>query len=154
MFRDVKDGRIKMTKTKRPYIGVGVIIRRDDKILLLKRKGSHGEGQWALPGGYLEFGETLRQCVAREVKEETGLNIEQKDLRFISLSEQLNYIKTNNIHCITVGFVIEYKGKKTPQIKEIDKSTVISWFTLNNLPSPLFTPSRDNINNFKNKKVF
>lgn len=139
---------------KYPRVGVGIIIKKGNKILLLKRKGAHGEGEWALPGGYLDFGEALRECAVREVKEETGLDINQKDLKFVSVSEQLDYIKSDGKHCITVGFIVEYKGKQKPKIGEPDKSTEINWFDLNNLPKPLFTPSKDNINNFENKSVF
>jgi 8-oxo-dGTP diphosphatase len=141
-------------ENKRPHIGVGIIVKKGSKILLLKRKGSHGEGQWALPGGYLEFGETLRECAVREVKEETGLKIKERDLKFVSLSEQLDYIKTDNTHCITAGFLVEYHGKRAPQIKEPDKSSSMNWFKLNCLARPLFTPSKDNINNFKSKEFF
>jgi 8-oxo-dGTP diphosphatase len=56
----------------RPQVGVGVIIVRDGKILLGLRR-SHGAGTWALPGGHLEWGETVESCARREVKEETGL---------------------------------------------------------------------------------
>lgn len=60
----------------RPKVGVAVIIRKDNKILLGKRIGSHGAGTWAFPGGHLEFGETPEQCAQREVFEETGLLLE------------------------------------------------------------------------------
>ncbi len=51
-------------------VGIGVIVYQDNNVLLGKRKNSHGHGQWALPGGHLEFGETPEQCTIREVKQE------------------------------------------------------------------------------------
>lgn len=144
----------KKLKSKRPLVGVGIIIKRKNKILLLKRKGSHGEGEWALPGGYHEFAESLKECAVREVKEETGLIVKQKDLKFISLSEQRTFIKTDDKHFITMGFLVEYKGKKEPQIGEPEKCQTIAWFDLNHLPKPLFIPSRDSLRNLKKKKVF
>ncbi len=56
-----------------PRVGVGVIVVRTGRVLLGLRQGSHGEGTWALPGGHLEFGETVPACAARELLEETGL---------------------------------------------------------------------------------
>jgi len=56
-------------------IGVGVIIRRGDEILLGKRKGSHGTNTWGLPGGHLDAGEEIPTCAIRETLEETGLSI-------------------------------------------------------------------------------
>ncbi|TPX70405.1 hypothetical protein SpCBS45565_g01726 [Spizellomyces sp. 'palustris'] len=60
-----------------PRVGVGVfVIRRSDgHILVGKRKGSHGEGTYQLPGGHLEFNESFESCALREVLEETGLCI-------------------------------------------------------------------------------
>lgn len=139
---------------KRPMIGVGILIKKGCKILLLKRKGSHGKGEWALPGGYQEFGESLKECAIREVKEETDLEIKQKDLKFVSLSEQKDFIKSDDKHFITIGFLTEFKGDKSPQIGEPEKCEALQWWDLNNLPQPLFVPSRDSIKNFKKKQVF
>jgi 8-oxo-dGTP diphosphatase len=61
---------------KRPRVGVGVFVKKDGKILVGKRKGSHGGGTWALPGGHLEPGESFETCCKREVLEETGLIID------------------------------------------------------------------------------
>ncbi|WIA14295.1 hypothetical protein OEZ85_002829 [Tetradesmus obliquus] len=60
---------------QRVGVGIGVIVRRGDQILLGQRHGSLGEGEWALPGGHLEHGESFEQCAAREVLEETGITI-------------------------------------------------------------------------------
>lgn len=56
-----------------PQVGVGVLILRDGKVLLGRRKGSHGAGCWSAPGGHLEFGEAVEDCALREALEETGL---------------------------------------------------------------------------------
>ena len=59
----------------RPYVGVGAVIVRDGKVLLVKRKHEPLAGQWSLPGGAVEVGETLEACLVREMREETGLEV-------------------------------------------------------------------------------
>jgi 8-oxo-dGTP diphosphatase len=59
----------------RPYVGVGAVIVRDGQVLLVKRKYEPLAGQWSLPGGAVEVGETLEGCLAREMAEETGLDV-------------------------------------------------------------------------------
>ena len=59
----------------RPYVGVGAVIVLDGKVLLVKRKYEPLAGQWSLPGGAVEVGETLEACLVREMREETGLDV-------------------------------------------------------------------------------
>ena len=59
----------------RPYVGVGAVIVQDGRVLLVKRKYEPLAGQWSLPGGAVEVGETLEACLVREMLEETGLEI-------------------------------------------------------------------------------
>ena len=59
----------------RPYVGVGAVIVHDGKVLLVKRKYEPLAGRWSLPGGAVEIGETLEACLAREMLEETGLEV-------------------------------------------------------------------------------
>ena len=59
-----------------PIVGVGAVVWKDDKVLLIKRGTPPAKGSWSIPGGGQELGETVKQAVAREVKEETGLEIE------------------------------------------------------------------------------
>ena len=61
---------------ERPIVGVGAVIVKDGKVLLVRRRYEPLAGQWSLPGGTLELGETLQEGVAREMREETGLEVE------------------------------------------------------------------------------
>jgi ADP-ribose pyrophosphatase YjhB (NUDIX family) len=61
---------------ERPIVGVGAVILIDGKVVLIKRRFEPLAGQWSLPGGTLEIGETLEAGVAREMLEETGLEVE------------------------------------------------------------------------------
>jgi 8-oxo-dGTP diphosphatase len=60
----------------RPVVGVGAVIAHDERVVLIKRKYEPLAGQWSLPGGTLELGESLEAGVAREISEETGLDVE------------------------------------------------------------------------------
>jgi 8-oxo-dGTP diphosphatase len=64
-----------MNQENRPYIGVAVIVVREGRVLLGKRKNAHGAGTWQFPGGHLEYGESIESCARRELFEETGLTI-------------------------------------------------------------------------------
>ena len=59
----------------RPVVGVGVVVWRDGKVLLIRRGKSPMRGRWSLPGGRQELGETVRAAAVREVREETGVEI-------------------------------------------------------------------------------
>ena len=63
-------------KEKFPRLTVDAIILTEDSIVLIKRKNTPFQGMWALPGGFVECGETVENAVKREVREETGLDIE------------------------------------------------------------------------------
>jgi mutator protein MutT len=60
----------------RPLVGVGAVIVREGHVVIVQRGTEPLKGQWSIPGGALETGETLRQCAAREALEETGLQVE------------------------------------------------------------------------------
>ncbi|MGQ0732620.1 MAG: NUDIX hydrolase [Acidobacteriota bacterium] len=59
-----------------PVVGVGAVIVQDGKALIVKRAHDPRRGEWSLPGGHVELGETLVNAVHREMREETGLDVE------------------------------------------------------------------------------
>jgi ADP-ribose pyrophosphatase YjhB (NUDIX family) len=61
---------------ERPVVGVGAVIEQDGRVVLIRRRYEPLAGQWSLPGGTLELGETLETGTAREMLEETGLDVE------------------------------------------------------------------------------
>jgi ADP-ribose pyrophosphatase YjhB (NUDIX family) len=61
---------------KRPLVGVGAVIVEDGRVVLVRRATEPMTGEWSIPGGLLEIGETLRAGAAREAREETGFEVE------------------------------------------------------------------------------
>ena len=118
-----------------PRVGVGVIVLRGGQVLLGKRKGSHGAGTWALPGGHLEFGESVETCAARETREETGLHVE-----VFARGPYTNDVMPNEgKHYVTV-FVLARAEHGTPAVMEPEKCDGWSWFHWSALPGNLFQP--------------
>lgn len=73
-----------------PIVGVGGVVIHDGRALLIRRGHPPLEGQWSIPGGALDVGETLVDGVARELAEETGLDVEILDL--IEVVERIQYV--------------------------------------------------------------
>lgn len=122
------------TPKPRPKVGVGVVVIKNDMLLLGNRKSAHGAGTWSCAGGHLEFGESVEECAKRELAEETGLHAQS-----LYLGPYVNNVIDNDKHYITLFVVIrEFQGE--PKLLEPDKCDGWHWFSLNALPSPLFPP--------------
>lgn len=122
-------------KEKRPQVGLGILIQNDKKeVLLGRRKGSHGAGEWAFPGGHLEFGETIFETARREIAEETGLTAGNMEL--ISVSDEMRYITSDGKHYLNLGIRAECDGE--PKVLELHKCEEWEWFSLDNLPENIY----------------
>ena len=115
-----------------PKVGLGVMVFKDGKVLLGKRKTAHGEGEFAWPGGHLEFGESFEACAKREAMEETGIEI--TNVRFLRLMNLKTY---SGKHYVDIGLAADWKSGE-PEAREPDKCEGWTWYNLDNLPEPLF----------------
>lgn len=120
--------------TEKPQVGTAIIITRDDKVLLMKRKGPHGTGTWSPPGGHMDFGETLEGCAAREAKEEVGVDV--FDIKFRCVTNDV--FEKEGKHYITVWLEGTPVGEAT--IVSEEEVAEIGWFAWDALPEPLFLP--------------
>jgi 8-oxo-dGTP diphosphatase len=118
-----------------PRVGVGVIVLRDGKLLLGLRRGAHGAGTWALPGGHLEFGESVEECARREVLEETGLVL--VDIRRGPWSSDL--FPAEQKHYVTLFTIGQALGGDAV-VREPMKCERWEWHDWDALPTPLFPP--------------
>jgi len=146
-----------MEEKQRPRVGVGVMIFKDNKVLLGKRhddaeKASsdlHGEGTWTMPGGKLDFHETLKDGARRELFEEIGVKINTDNLKIISVSDEI--VPDN--HYVTIGFLCEnFDGE--PKVMEPEEITEWKWYNLDELPERVFPPSLKMIKAYLNNKIY
>lgn len=115
-------------------VGIGVAIFKENSVLLGKRKGSHGEGEWAFPGGHLEYMESFQETAKREVEEELGLDIRIANLEVVSLINLTAYAPK---HYVDIGMAADWLYGD-PIVMEPHKVESWEWFSLRNLPDNLF----------------
>ncbi|MFA5050665.1 MAG: NUDIX domain-containing protein [Patescibacteria group bacterium] len=125
-----------MEQQNRPKVGVGVMILKDEKVLLGKRKGSHGENEYAFPGGHLEYMESFEDCAKREVEEECGIDI--KNIRFQFLANVTKYTPKHYVH---IGLSADWQDGE-PKVLEPKKLESWNWYELGKLPRPMFEMCR------------
>lgn len=129
-------------------VGVGIMILKDGKVLLGKRKNSHGAGEYAFPGGHLEYMESYRQCALREIAEECGIEVE--NIRFQYLANITQYAPRHYVH---IGLIADWKSGE-PKVLEPEKLEHWDWYSLDNLPQPLFATINKSIEAYQTGKNF
>lgn len=113
-----------------PLIGIAAVVWRDDRVLLVQRKHPPKAGEWSLPGGLLEVGETLQQGAAREVLEETGCSVTVGpvvatiDLITRDAEERVQY------HYVLIDLLAEWQAGDAVAG---DDSSAVAWATLDEL---------------------
>ncbi len=138
-----------------PIVGVGVMILDDQGRILLGSRIKKGEDQtWCFPGGKIEAKESLEQSAARELFEETGMdlrNIENQFQPFISFIDTFS----NQIN-ITTGIFIHLENDELKQNIRVTEPHIFQswqWFPLNQLPQPLFPATQIMIEAWESKPI-
>lgn len=112
--------------------GVHVVCERGEQVLLMRRAGTgFFDGQYSLPGGHVEPGESVLAAAVRELREETGLVVLEADLAWLGVVHRLS--DTNRI-----DFFLRAKGwQGDPAICEPDKCDRLEWWARDCLPQPM-----------------
>ena len=93
-----------------PIVGVGAVIVQGGRILLEKRKNEPGRGKWSIPGGIVELGESLEETALREVKEETGLDVEKPELIDVVSNIDLDEDSRIKYHFVIIDYFVKFTG--------------------------------------------
>lgn len=115
-----------------PFVGVGAIIVRDGRVLLIRRGQAPLLGEWSLPGGVLECGETLREAVVREACEETGLAVEAGEL--LGVYERITRGDDGRVryHYVLIDFLCHLTGG---EVQAASDAADARWFAPEELDS-------------------
>jgi ADP-ribose pyrophosphatase YjhB (NUDIX family) len=130
------------TKPRGPYLTVDAIIEIDGGIILIKRKNP--PPGWAIPGGFVDYGETLEEAVVREAKEETGLDIEIVR-QFHTYSDPR---RDPRHHTVSTIFIARASGKPVAG----DDAKEVGIFTRDNLPEDIAFDHRQILEDYFNNR--
>ncbi|KAJ1649089.1 hypothetical protein IWQ61_009711 [Dispira simplex] len=131
-----------MTQTlPSPTVGAAVVVflvrRSDQHVLIGKRKGKHGDGEWELPGGQIEYGESFSDSCQREVREETGLTC--RNIRLVCVKNKV--FDTIRRQFVVLFFSAEcVEDDPQPITMEPNKSQGWQWVPWRDIYQGSYTP--------------
>ncbi|AWG34290.1 NUDIX hydrolase [Alcaligenes aquatilis] len=128
-------------------VGCGAVIMQNEKILLLKRVREPEAEHWGIPGGKVDWLETLEQAVKREIMEEVGLRLDS-----LELLVNVNQIDANKgEHWVApVYWATSFTGQAV--VQEPEKHSGMDWFALDQLPGPLTVATQLAVTAIKQRK--
>ena len=121
-----------MSASDHPLVGVGVVIVSEGSILLVQRGREPGRGLWAVPGGKVRRGETMRDAARREAREETGLDVVVGDVVWVG-----EHIEHEH-HLVLVDFAASVTGGRLAAADDADD---VRWVPLDDISGYPLTPT-------------
>jgi 8-oxo-dGTP diphosphatase len=118
------------TYPERPFVGIGVVVLRGEEVLLIKRGKPPRAGQWSIPGGVQHLGETVVEAARREVREETGLDVEI--IEAIAVIDSISRDEAQRIkyHYTLVDLLAEWRSGEAVAG---DDAAAVAWVPLDGL---------------------
>ncbi len=110
----------------RPIVGVGAVIVDAGKVVLVRRRYEPLAGQWSLPGGTLELGETLEAGAAREVREETGLHVDVGPVIEVFDRIMLDEERRVRYHFVLVDYLCRPVGGELQAGSDVDAAVLVA----------------------------
>lgn len=123
---------------ERPLVGVGGVVIRDERTLLIRRGSAPLEGEWSIPGGMLELGETILEGVRRELLEETAIEVRVLDL--IEVFERVTRDEAGKLkyHFVILDYLCEAMGGEAQAGSDV---TDVAWARESELSKYSLTPT-------------
>jgi ADP-ribose pyrophosphatase YjhB (NUDIX family) len=109
-----------------PLVGVGAVIIEGERVLLVKRGHAPLAGEWSIPGGVLEVGETLREAAVREALEETGLTVEPGELLGVFDRVLRDMEERTRYHYVLIDFLCR---RVSGEAQASGDAAEVCWFT-------------------------
>jgi ADP-ribose pyrophosphatase len=122
----------------KPMVGVGVLIREDDRYLLIKRAAEPDAGLWSIPGGLVEIGERGKEAAIREAEEETGLMVEIE--KVLEVVDKIIRDKDSRIkyHFVIIDYLATPRGGS---LSAMSDALEARWVKAHELPDYELTPT-------------
>ncbi len=114
----------------RPRVGVGVLLVSDlypNSVLIGQRKGSHGAGKYALPGGHLELNESWWECVQKEIFEECGIMLAEEINQHRMIHVTNDVMREEGRHYITIFMAVKISNEQTTSIVNNEPNKCEEW---------------------------
>ncbi len=129
---------VKKLYPEHPIVGVGIVILQNGKLLLAKRGNEPAKGKWSIPGGVVELGESLEEAVAREAKEETGLEVEAP--RLLDVVDQMDLDESGRVkyHFVIVDYILKIRDGEPKAASDVEE---LRWVELSDVETYNLTGS-------------
>jgi len=135
-----------MKKPKSPILAVDGMFLKGEKILLTRRNKQPFFGYWVMPGGHVDYGETVEKAIKREMKEELGISVKIKKLFGVYSDPK----RDPRYHTVSVVYLLE---KTKDKIRLSEEASEFKFFPLNDLPKKIGFDHWKIINDLKKTKI-
>ena len=118
----------------KPRVAVGGIVFKDNRVLLVRRGKPPAEGDWAIPGGSVNLGETLQQAVERELLEETGITVKANEITYVFDVIPRDRDGRIRFHYVIIDLMADYIGGQARAGDDVSDAKWIAAHELKDLP--------------------